>query len=126
MLADVYVGLCLTSHNVNAICTAEFSNVTNPGTGDWKSQDIGIQSNSASQLYVVLQDGAGNSSVIKHTNPAATTLSTYTQWNIPLTDFTGVDLRAIKKMSIGVGDRANTTTGGSGTLYIDDIRLNLP
>jgi len=36
-----------------------------------------------------------------------------------------LNLRAIKKLSIGVGDRANPQRGGSGRLYIDDIQLRL-
>jgi regulation of enolase protein 1 (concanavalin A-like superfamily) len=128
MLADVYIGLCLTSRNTAATCTAEFSNVTLPSTatGDWNSQDIGIEYNEAEQLYVALQDSAGNSVVVKHPDPAATTFDTYTEWNIPFTSFTGVNLQAIKKMSIGVGDRANPQLGSAGDLYIDDIRLNRP
>jgi hypothetical protein len=125
MLPDTYIGLCLTSHNVNATCTAEFSNVTTSGTGDWQSQDIGIQSNDPEQLYVILQDSAGISSPAV-TYPAATIIDTWTEWNIPLTDFTGVNLQAVTKMSIGVGDRANTQPGSAGDLYIDDIRLNRP
>jgi regulation of enolase protein 1 (concanavalin A-like superfamily) len=125
MLFDVYIGLCLTSHNVNATCTAEFSNVNPAVTIEWKSQDIGIQSNIAEQLYVVLQDNAGMSSppVIK---PGATTIDVWTPWNIPLTQFTGVNLKAITKMTIGVGDRANPQPGSAGALYIDDIRLYFP
>ncbi len=127
MFADVYVGLCLTSHNANAVCTAEFSSVNNPGTGNWQSQDIGIQSNIAEQLYVVLQDSAGiNSPAVKNSDPLATTLITYTPWNIPFADFAGVNPKAIKKMIIGVGDRNDTQPRGSGDLYIDDIRLYLP
>ncbi len=128
MLSDVYVGLCLTSRNADAVCTAEFSDVDIGGTvaGDWKSQDIGIENNAPEQLYVALQDSSNNSAVVKHTNPAATTIDTWTQWNIPLTSFTGVNLQAIKKMSIGAGDRANTMPGGAGDLYIDDIGLRLP
>jgi hypothetical protein len=74
-------------------------------------------------MYVVLEDSTGASAVVKHPDPAATTLNTWTQWNIPLTDFVGVNLQAIKKMSIGAGDRANTQPGGAGDLYIDDIGL---
>jgi hypothetical protein len=74
-------------------------------------------------MYVVLEDSTGTSAVVKHPDPAATTLNTWTQWNIPLTDFVGVNLQAIKKMSIGAGDRANTQPGGAGDLYIDDIGL---
>jgi len=128
MLSDVYVGLCLTSRNADAVCTAEFSDVDMSGTvtGDWNSQDIGIENNAPEQLYVALQDSSNNSAVVKHTNPAATTIDTWTQWNIPLTSFTGVNLQAIKKIFIGVGDRANTMPGGAGDLYIDDIGLRLP
>jgi hypothetical protein len=126
MLADIYVGLCLTSHNTTAICTAEFSNVNPAVSGDWKSQDIGVQNNVPEQLYVALQDSAGNSAVVKNADPLATTLITYTPWNIPLTSFTGVNMNSIKKLIIGVGDRANPKSGGSGVLYLDDIGLKLP
>jgi len=128
MLSDTYIGLCLTSHDTDVTCTAEFSDVNLNGTitGDWQSQDVGIRSNDIEPLYVVLDDSAGNSAVIKHPDPNATTMSSWTEWNIPLTDFTGVNLQAIKRMSIGVGDRANTQPGGAGDLYIDDIRLYRP
>ncbi len=128
MLSDIYVGLCLTSRNANAVCTAEFSdlNISGTVTGDWKSQDIGIENNAPEQLYVVLQDSTGNSAVVNHPDSAATIIDTWTQWSIPLTDFSGVNLQAVTKMSIGVGDRANTTPGGAGDLYIDDIGLYLP
>jgi len=120
--------LCLTSHNANEMCTAEFSDVNLNGTitGDWQSQDVGIRSNDIEPLYVVLDDSAGNSVVVKHPDPNVSTIDSWTEWNIPLTDFTGVNLQAISKMSIGVGDRANTQPGGAGDLYIDDIRLNRP
>jgi regulation of enolase protein 1 (concanavalin A-like superfamily) len=128
MLSEVYIGLCLTGHNVNETCTAEFSDVAMSGTitGDWQSQDVGIRSNDIEQLYVVLEDNAGNSAVVKHPDPNATTIDSWTEWNISLTDFVGVNLQAVKKMSIGVGDRADTQPGGAGDLYIDDIRLNRP
>jgi regulation of enolase protein 1 (concanavalin A-like superfamily) len=125
MLTDVYIGLCLTSHNATAKGSANFSNVSIDGTvtGDWQSQDIGIESNDAEPVYIVLQDSSGNSATVRHPNSSATTISAWTQWNIPLTDFTGVNAQSVKKMVIGVGDRADTQPGGSGTLYVDDIRL---
>jgi len=128
MLADVYIGLCLTSHNVDATCTAEFSNVNISGTvtGNWQSQDIGIESNIAEPMYIVLEDNAGNNAIVTHSDPAATTTNTWTQWDIPLAEFTGVNPQAIKKMAIGVDNRANTQPGGAGDLYIDDIGLKLP
>jgi hypothetical protein len=130
MLLDAYVGLCLASDNPGAVCAAEFSNVTTSGTGDWQSQDIGIESNIAEQLYVALQDSAGNSAVVINPDPAATTAvgddDDYIEWNIPFTEFTGVNPQAITKMSIGVGSRGSTQPGSAGDLYIDDIGLQLP
>lgn len=126
MLADVYVGLCLTSHNTTAICTAEFSNVNPAVSGDWKSQDVGIKNNAPQPIYVALQDNVNNSAVVKYSDPAATSIATWTQWSIPLSAFTGVNLQSITKLSIGVGDRANTQPNGAGDLYIDDIRLYQP
>ncbi|OHB59743.1 MAG: hypothetical protein A2167_07695 [Planctomycetes bacterium RBG_13_46_10] len=126
MLLDTYIGLCITSHNVNAACTAEFSNVNNPGTGNWQSQDIGTESNIGEQLYMVLQDNAGNSAIVNYPDPAATNITAWTQWSIQLSAFTGVNLQSITKLSIGVGDRASTQPNGAGDLYIDDIRLYQP
>jgi regulation of enolase protein 1 (concanavalin A-like superfamily) len=128
MLADVYIGLIVCSHDNNATCTAEFSDVATTGTvtGDWQSQDIGVESNRAEQLYVVVQDSAGKSAVVNNPDTAATTFSDWTEWNISLTGFTGVNLQAVKSLAIGVGDRANPQAGGAGTLYIDDIWLMIP
>ena len=130
MAADVYVGLALTSHNVNATCVAEFSDVTITGTvtGQWQSQDIGIASNIAEQLYVAVQDSAGKSKVVNHPDPDAVLSDTYQEWNIDLKEVSdaGVNLNSIKKMYIGVGDRNAPKLGGTGMLYIDDIRLYQP
>jgi len=79
-------------------------------------------SNNPAPLYVVLQDSANKSATVKHSDSAATNISTWTEWNIDLSAFTGVNPRAIKKMIIGVGDRLNPQPA-AGRLYFDDIRL---
>jgi len=53
-------------------------------------------------------------------------LSAWTQWVIPLTDFTGVNMAAVKKMTIGVGDRTSPKAGSAGMLFIDDIQYGRP
>jgi len=128
LLTDVYIGLCLTSHNVDETCTAEFSDINISGTvtGDWQSQDIGIKSNIPEPMYVILEDNTGNSAVVTHPDPAASATVSWTDWNIPFADLIGLNMQAIKSLVIGVGDRANTQPGGAGTLYIDDIRLYRP
>ncbi len=130
MAADVYVGLALTSHNVNVTCVAEFSDVTTTGsvTGQWQSQDIGIASNIAEQLYVVVEDSTGKSKVVNHPDPDVVLSDMYQEWNIDLKAVSdaGVNLQSIKKMYIGIGDRNAPKLGGTGMLYIDDIRLYQP
>ena len=86
----------------------------------------GESGNAADQLYVALADSTNRSATVQHPDAATTTINTWTEWNIPLTDFTGVNAQAIKKISIGVGDRVTPQAGGSGKLYIDDIRLYRP
>jgi hypothetical protein len=128
----VYIGLAVTSHNATATTTAAFSNVATTGsmTGAWEAQAIGVAqpSNDAGQLYVVVQDSAGKSKAVSHPDPAATTATTWQQWRIPLSEFNaaGVKLTAVKKLIIGVGDRASPKADGGGMLYIDDIGFGHP
>jgi hypothetical protein len=39
-----------------------------------------------------------------------------------LADLSGVNVAAVKKLTIGVGDNANLKAGAAGMLYIDDIQ----
>jgi hypothetical protein len=130
MSNDVYVGLALTSHNAGVMCAADFSgfNITGTVTGQWQSQDIGIESNVADQLYVAVEDSTGKSAAVNHPDIEAVLSGAYQEWNIDLREFgnVGVNLASIKKMYIGVGNRTNPRAGGTGTLYFDDIRLYKP
>ena len=129
MASSVLVGLCLTSHNVNATTTAEFSNVQTAGgvSGQWQVAEIGADhpGNTRDDLYLVVQDSAGRPGVAVHPDPDAVLATEWTEWKVPLSDLTaaGVSVTSIKKMYIGVGDRDNPTPSGAGMLYIDDIRV---
>ena len=59
-------------------------------------------------------------------NTAATTVSDWTEWRIPLSDLAGVNLAAVKKLTVGVGDKANPQAGAAGMLYLDDILFGKP
>jgi hypothetical protein len=66
--------------------------------------------------------------VVFHENPDATTIKTWTDWNIYLQEFAdqGVDLTNVDTISIGFGDKNNPQAGGLGVMYFDDIRLYRP
>jgi len=131
MSSNVYVGLALTSHNASATCEAKFSNVTITGTvsAQWTNQDIGIESNAVEPLYIALSNSAGAPVVVVHDDPAAVTIDTWTEWIIPLQAFAdqGIVLTNVDKIAIGLGTKGNMTVpGGSGKMFIDDVRLYRP
>jgi hypothetical protein len=86
----------------------------------------GKTANAAAPLYVAIEDASRRVAVVIHANPKAVSISTWTQWKIPLTQFTGVNLAAVKKLHIGVGDRNAPNAGGTGKLFIDDIAVTKP
>jgi hypothetical protein len=131
MGSNVYIGLALTAHDAALTCQAVFSNVTTTGsvTGQWANQDIGIKSNDAEPLYVAVSNSAGAPVVVTHDNPAAAQIDTWTKWVIPLSTFAdqGINLTNVDRIAIGLGTKGNTTIpGGSGKMFIDDIRLIQP
>jgi hypothetical protein len=86
----------------------------------------GKRSNGAEKLYVTLTDSTNKAATVVHPNADAALVSQWTEWEIPLQDFAGVNAGKIKKMVIGLGDRSNPKPGGAGRIYIDDIRLTRP
>ncbi|MHC4206634.1 MAG: LamG domain-containing protein [Planctomycetota bacterium] len=131
MGTNVYIGLAVLSHDPALACQAVFTNVTTAGnvTGQWANQDIGIESNDAEPLYVAVSNSAGAPAVIVHDDPAAANIDTWTEWVIPLQAIAdqGITLTNVDRIAIGLGTQGNmTTAGGSGKMYIDDIRLNQP
>lgn len=84
----------------------------------------GNTGNGAGKLYIALEDSGGKAGVA--TNDAALTAMTWTEWKVPLSSMTGVNLAKVKKLHIGVGDRKAPVAGGAGRLYIDDIRVTRP
>jgi len=121
---DWYIGLCVSSHNEVELCTAEFSDVNMTGTitGEWDSNDIGIQSNEGEPIYVTLEDSE-DSTTIYHDDPNATQIGVWTEWRILLDEFVDVNLKDVQRMYIGIGDKDDPCAGGTGTVYFDDVRL---
>ena len=101
---------------------------------DWTRQGMdrlviwfrGDSNNDAEPLYAAVSNSAGEPAVVVYDDPAATQIKVWTEWVISLQDLAdkGIDLTDVDRIAIGVGTRGNETTpGGAGKMYIDDIRL---
>jgi hypothetical protein len=80
----------------------------------------GNAANAAETLYVTLNGSARVDCDI----PDAATLTRWTEWNVPLQAFAdqGLNLSNVNSITLGLG----SSTGGTGTMYFDDIRLYAP
>jgi hypothetical protein len=115
----------------NAVGKSE-ATLTLTSNRDWTVKGVttltiwfrGDSDNTAEALYVVLNDSA----VVTNDNPDASKRGTWSQWNIDLQTFAdqGVNLTNVTSITLGLGNRANPVTGGSGMMYFDDIRLYPP
>ena len=89
----------MTSHVAGNPAVAEFSEIKTTGnvSGSWKAQAVGgvHPANSRADLYVTLQDSSNRTAMVKYPDGAVAT--DWTQWDIPLSSFTGVNMAAIKK-----------------------------
>jgi len=101
---------------------------------DWTSHDVaelslwfrGESANTAEPLYVAISNAGGAPAVVADADPAGATIDVWTEWRIPLQAFAdqGINLRNVDKIAIGLGGQSGmASAGGSGKMYIDDIRL---
>jgi len=85
--------------------------------------------NAAEPLYAAVSNSAGAPAVVANDDLSAATIRSWRQWSIPLQAFAdqGINLGNVDKMTIGLGSKSGMAApGGSGTMYIDDIRLYQP
>ena len=127
MTDPVYIGLCVTSHASGEERTFQFDSISSTGgvTGQW--QGVVIDSpryNSAQPLYVTVEDSAGKKATAS--NADLVTAAAWTEWKVPLSSLTGVNLAKVKKLVVGVGDKSAPAADGAGRVYVDDITVNKP
>ncbi len=80
----------------------------------------------ADRFYVAIRDASNHTATVVHPDPEITKAGTWVPWQIPLSDFVGVNLKTVRTMYIGVGDRDNPVPGGMATIFIDDVYLTKP
>ena len=89
----------------------------------------GNSDNAAEPLYVAISNSGGALGIVAIADPLAAMVRSWTQWIIPLQSFAdqGVNVTNIDKIAIGLGSKSGmASAGGSGTMFIDDIRLYRP
>ncbi|MHC4433355.1 MAG: hypothetical protein ACYTBS_16070, partial [Planctomycetota bacterium] len=85
----------------------------------------GAATNGLADLYVVIEDSAGRAALVRNADPDAVQVMEWRQWSIPLADLAaeGVNVTAVLRMSVGLGDPDSPQPDGSGRIYLDDIHV---
>jgi hypothetical protein len=102
----------------------EFASVQDWTTGGVSTLVLYVRgklANGPAPLYIVVGDASNRTASVTHPDSAVAGATKWIEWKIPLSSFTGVNLAKVKKITIGLGDKANPKAGGSGLIYIDDI-----
>jgi hypothetical protein len=102
---------------------------TREGVGELSLWFRGNYGNAAEPLYVAITNSDGVPAVVAHSDAEAAKIYSWKKWVIPLQSFAdqGVNLTNVDKLAIGLGNKSGmTSSGGSGTIHFDDIRLNRP
>jgi len=103
-------------------------------TRDWTADGVaelslwfrGSASNATEPIYVAISNSTGSPAVAAYDDPDAAKKGLWTEWRIPLQTFAdqGINLTNVDKIAVGLGTNSGrTASGGSGTIYIEDIRL---
>jgi hypothetical protein len=92
----------------------------------WGTAQLADPQAKPGKLYVMLQDSTNKKAVVTYPDAAVLKSAQWVEWQIPLSDFTGVTLSKVRWLYVGVGDRDNPVAGGAGKLFFDDIYLTKP
>jgi hypothetical protein len=101
---------------------------TQAGVTDLSLWFRGDATNATEPLYVAISNSSGSPTIVAYDDPSAA-INPWTQWSIPIQALAdqGIDLTHIEQVAIGLGTKAGiAASGGSGTMYVDDIRLYQP
>jgi len=84
----------------------------------------GAPQNIAGELYVIVEDNAGNSAKVTNTDSTIFTVEEWKEWVISFSELanSNVNMTAVTKLLIGVQNVAGQP-GANGKFYIDDIRI---
>ena len=112
--------------NSEAALTLTTRDWTDEGVGELSLWFRGSAANAADPLYVAVSNAAGTPVIVANDDPVIAQKGSWTQWVIPLQAISdqGITLTNVDKIAIGLGSQSGmAASGGTGTMYIDDIAL---
>jgi hypothetical protein len=121
----LYVNEAGVTNSEATLTLTELRDWTQAGLAGLSLWFQGSSSNAAEPLYAAVSSSTDISAVVTNDDSSAVTISSWTQWRIPLQTFAnlGINLIDVDKIAIGLGSKGGAALGGSGTMYIDDVRL---
>jgi len=126
----------LLYENTNGVTNSE-ATLTLTAMRDWTTAGVGELSlwyqgssaNAAEPMYVAISNSTGAPAIVVNDDSQAAQARGWMELVIPLQAFAdqGINLTNVDKIAIGLGTKADAAApGGSGTVYIDDVRLYQP
>ncbi|MBN2314893.1 MAG: LamG domain-containing protein [Sedimentisphaerales bacterium] len=124
----MYVNDAGVTNSEATMTLVSLSDWTQAGVTELSLWFVGSSSNATDPMYVAIANSSGFPAVVAHDDSGATQMNNWTQWIIPLQAFAdqGINLGNVDTIMIGLGSKGGAVAGGSGTMYIDDIRLYRP
>jgi|GEM_PF-2831931 len=127
-------------NNFSSPYYSEAERVLSP-TKDWPTElrlvqlfFYGKSTNSAGsteQLHLIFKDSDSNSAGAAYGDQEGESMSDvqvedWTEWKIPLSTFSDVNLGSVASVFINFGQSGGSTPGGTGLVFFDDIRVAVP
>jgi len=124
----MYVNETGVSNSEATLTLTTLRDFTMAGVTDLSLWVRGGSANAAEPIYVALANSAGSPAIVAHDDPDVATASLWKEWRIGLAAFAdqGVNLSNVNTIAVGLGSKAGAAAGGSGTVFVDDIRLYQP
>jgi len=100
---------------------------TTAGVGELSLWFRGDSANAAEPLYLAISNSGGAPAIVANDDSEAALARGWEEWRVPLQAFAdqGINLTDVDKIAIGLGSKSGmAVVGGSGMMYIDDIRLH--
>jgi len=125
----LYVNEGAVSNSEATLTLTALRDWTVAGVGELSLWYRGNSANALEPLYVALANTAGAPAIVANDDAEAAKPAGWREWTIPLQAFTdqGINLTNVDQIAVGLGTKSGmTVVGGTGTMFIDDIRLYQP